>query len=267
MADRPVAFYDSGIGGLPYLAWVRERLPNAPFVYVGDNEHFPYGEKSHEELRMIAVSVVGRILARFDPKLVVVACNTASVVALAELRARFPVAFVGVVPAVKPAAERSRGRRIALLATTRTVGDAYSDRLIQEYAADCTVVRIAGQQLVSFIENDYIGASPVAVMAALEPTIAPLRSEKVDSVILGCTHFTFLDREIREGLGGGVDVIDSREGVGRQVLRLFGNHQAQHADGIATSPAEGFLYHTAPDNGRYRKYSTLMKLTYGGILE
>ncbi|HUX19839.1 MAG TPA: aspartate/glutamate racemase family protein, partial [Spirochaetia bacterium] len=144
MAERPVVFYDSGIGGLPYLAWVRERRPDAHFIYVGDNEHFPYGEKTHEELRRIAVSVVGRILTRFDPQLVVVACNTASVVALAELRARYPVAFVGVVPAVKPAAERSRGRRIALLATTRTVGDAYSEKLIKEYASDCTVVRIAG---------------------------------------------------------------------------------------------------------------------------
>lgn len=263
MTDRPIAFYDSGIGGLPYLSWIRKRLPRESFIYVGDNEHFPYGEKSPEELREIAVSVVGRLILRFEPKLIVVACNTASVVALSELRARYSVAFVGVVPAVKPAAERSRDGKIALLATTRTVGDAYSERLIREYASDCTVVRIAGERLVSFIEKEYLDAGPEAVKQAMESTVAPLRAEKVDSLILGCTHFTFLDRELKAQLGNAVDIIDSREGVGRQVMRLLKERRLEV--GHAGRPSAK-MFHTSVDDGRYCRYAESFGLSYGGIL-
>ncbi len=262
MSSSPIAFYDSGIGGLPYLTWVRERLSGEQFVYVGDSEHFPYGEKSHEQLREIAESVVGRIIERFAPKLIVVACNTASVVALSHLRSRFSVPFVGVVPAVKPAAARSRDGKIGLLATTRTVGDAYSERLIEEYASGCSVVRVSGQELVAFVENELLDADPACVNAALEAAIKPLREKQVDSVILGCTHFTFLDRAIRELLGEGVEVIDSREGVGLQVIRVL-EQRGLLARDEAMSPSTD-VYHTGADGERYRRYAAHLGLGYGG---
>lgn len=262
MSSSPIAFYDSGIGGLPYLTWVRERLSDERFVYIGDSEHFPYGEKSHDELRKIAESVVGRIIERFAPKLVVVACNTASVVALSHLRARFSVPFVGVVPAVKPAAARSRGGKIGLLATTRTVSDAYSERLIQEYASGCKVVRVSGQGLVAFVENELLDAGPACVDAALEEAVRPLREARVESVILGCTHFTFLDRAISERLGEGVEVIDSREGVGLQVMRVLEQKGLLTRDGEMPPAAE--VYHTGADGERYRKYAERLGLSYRG---
>jgi len=260
MDSRPILFCDSGVGGLPYLAWVRERLPNERFLYVADNANFPYGERSPEDLRNVVISLVGRLMVKFDPKLVVVACNTASVVALAALRERYSVPFVGVVPAVKPAAERSRVRKIALLATTRTVGDAYSDNLIDQFASDCTVIRIAGQQLVSFIENEYLDADARRIHEAMETAVAPLRSEKVDSLILGCTHFTLLDRELKQELGSSVEIVDSREGVGRQVIRLVDS-------GSDPAAAGATLFHTAPDDERYRRFAGRFGVQYGGVLK
>ena len=265
MSSSPIAFYDSGIGGLPYLTWVRERLPGERYVYIGDSEHFPYGEKSNHELREIAESVVGRIIDRFAPKLVVVACNTASVVALSHLRSRFSVPFVGVVPAVKPAAARSRGGKIGLLATTRTVSDAYSERLIQEYASGCSVVRVSGQELVAFVENELLGADPACVNAALEAAVKPLREEGVDSVILGCTHFTFLDQAIRERLGDGVEVIDSREGVGLQVIRLLEQKGLLSVEGATTPSAD--VYQTGAEGERFRRYAEHLGLSYRGRFE
>lgn len=267
MDKRPIAFYDSGIGGLPYLCWARDRLPGERFVYVADDAHFPYGEKSPEELRPIVVATVGRMLSRLQPKLVVVACNTATVVALAALRSSYSVPFVGVVPAVKPAAERSNGRKFALLATTRTVGDAYSERLIREYASDCTVVRVAGQPLVSFIEEEYLDASPDRLREAMDSAVAPLAGEQVDSLILGCTHFTFLDREFRERLGDGVEVIDSREGVGKQVMRLLRRQgiEASPRAGAAVPP-DARLFHTGAGGERYTRYASRFGLEYVGAL-
>lgn len=267
MDSRPIAFYDSGIGGLPYLCWARERLPDERFVYVADDAHFPYGEKSPDELRPIVVETVGRVLTRLQPKLVVIACNTATVVALAALRSSYSAPFVGVVPAVKPAAERSNGRRFALLATTRTVGDAYSERLIQEFAADCTVVRIAGQQLVSFIEEEYLDAKPDRLREAMETAVAPLADERVDSLILGCTHFTFLDREFRERLGDGVEVIDSREGVGRQVMRLLRQRGIEAPARAEADPRpDARLFHTGTGGERYARYAIRFGLEYVGAL-
>ena len=143
------------------------------------------------------------------------------------------------------------------------MGEAYSERLIREYASDCTVVRIAGRQLVSFIENEYLDAGPEAVQHAMESTVSPLRAERVDSLILGCTHFTFLDRELKAQLGEAVEIVDSRAGVGRQVIRLLREHGLELAD---EERASAGVFHTSPDDGRYSRYAEFFGLPYGGIL-
>jgi glutamate racemase len=121
MTPDPIAFLDSGVGGLPYLAHTRRLLPGERYVYVADRENFPYGEKESARIVDAALSLTERLVAREHPRLVVVACNTMSVIALPMLRARFSLPFVGVVPAVKPAASLSRRRRVGVLATRQTV--------------------------------------------------------------------------------------------------------------------------------------------------
>ena len=139
MADDPIVFIDSGVGGLPYLEKARIYMPGENLVYVADNKNFPYGEKSAGQLKSIILMLIRKIVDKISPKLIVIACNTASVVALSLLREEFGIPFVGVVPAIKPAGEYSENGKIGLLATRKTVEDPYTDTLINEFASSCRV--------------------------------------------------------------------------------------------------------------------------------
>ena len=224
MTTEPTAFLDSGVGGLPYLARVRASLPGERLVYVVDRENFPYGEKTAQQVIAAITSVAERVIAREHPRLIVVACNTASVVALDALRARFPVPFVGVVPAVKPAAALSRRRRVGVLATRRTVEGEYLRSLIREHAAGCEVVSLPAAGLVEFVEEDLRGSSPAEKAARVGIEVDRFRDKRIDALVLGCTHFLHLEPEFRSLLEKeGIALVDSREGVARQVMRLLGD--------------------------------------------
>lgn len=214
------AFLDSGIGGLPYLSQLIEAAPGASCVYLADTLHFPYGEKTREEVIQYALESVQKLLEHFNPQVIIVACNTISVAALGALRQRFPVPFVGTVPAIKLAAEHSRNRRIGLLATERTVTDPYTDELIQRFAGDCHVERIGDSALVAAIENSLIGADKAQRLSAVRSSMERFRRADVDTVVLACTHFLHVIDEIHEASGPMIDVIDSRNGVVQQALRL-----------------------------------------------
>jgi glutamate racemase len=259
------AFLDSGSGGLPYLAQLRSHAPDASCVYVADTKHFPYGEKTREEVISFAIEATGHILERFRPEVVVVACNTMSVAALQALRAAYDVPFVGTVPAIKLASSVSRNRKIGLLATERTVRDPYTDKLIAEFARDCEIVRIGDSTLIAKIERELVTASREERLAAVRPSIDRFRAAGVDTIILACTHFLHVDDEIREVAGSDIQVIDSREGVAQQALRLV----PPRGDGIADH-GEGACYITgavsAGTEELYKKYSAMFGITWGGIL-
>ncbi|WP_455381442.1 glutamate racemase [Salinispira pacifica] len=277
MTDRPVAVYDSGVGGLPYYAHAREKLPAEDFVYLADTANFPFGEKSVAELRRIVVESVGRLIAATDPKVVVVACNTASVVALEALRNSYPLPFVGVVPAIKPAAAASKTRSIALLATARTVGDHYTDKLIGDFAAGCSIARVADGTLVRFVENRILTASVDERRAAAAAAVAPLLHARVDTVVLGCTHFVYLADEIAGALGDGVSVLDSRDGVVRQLARITGRRESPagtrsmdrfYVTGFRSGRAEsGASDGVEQDIALYRAFAERFDMAYAGSIE
>ncbi len=278
MVDKPVVFYDSGVGGLPYLAWVRGRLPGASFVYVADTVNFPLGEKPIEEVKRRVVETIERIIGLFDPVLIVIACNTASVTTLSTLRSKFPVPFVGVVPAIKPAATNSVYRRIGLLATSRTVADLYTENLIEMFAAGCTVVRQAEGHLVEFVECRYLHSSLDERMRIITPLAKHFKEERVDSVVLGCTHFLFLKEELARALGPEIRIIDSVEGVGRQTIRLlrdwytesrtrYCRRAGKQPDHTATISI-GRFFHTGPiceDRNDLNAFAERFGLEYAGI--
>ena len=281
MADRPVAFFDSGVGGLPYYAWAAERLPSEHFVYLADTANFPYGEKPVEDLERIVLDAVGGLIAAADPKVVVVACNTASVVALEALRKRYAVPFVGVVPAIKPAARASRNRSIGLFATARTVGDRYTDSLIRDFAADCSIARVADGALVRFVESRILDADAGQRRAAVAVSAAALRAARVDAVVLGCTHFVYLAAEVEEALGRGVKVLDSREGVGRQLARIIGPGKVNRATrdprerlrdrlmvtGFPQDSTRGSLTPASTsEEARYRAFAAHFGMEYAGVI-
>ncbi|MDR3166833.1 MAG: glutamate racemase [Treponema sp.] len=222
MDNRPVLFLDSGIGGLPYCRYFHLRNPREPLVYTADRENFPYGSKSREELSAALISLTGQLIDRFRPKLAVLACNTASVSALAALRAAFPaLPFVGTVPAVKPAVQESRKRRIGVLGTSRTIGDPYIAELAAQYGTDCIIRGIAAGELVDFVEYRYAVTGKAEKRRMVEPYIEQFRADGADGVVLGCTHFIFLLKEFRAAAAPDMKVYDSLEGVSRRAEQIL----------------------------------------------
>lgn len=261
------AFLDSGSGGLPYLAQLRLHAPGATCVYLADTLNFPYGEKTRNEVIRFASEAAARLLDRFSPEVIVVACNTMSVAALSALRERFSVPFVGTVPAVKLAASASKNRKIGLLATERTVCDPYTDDLISRFAPDCEFTRIGDSVLVSRIERELVSAPPELRLEAVRPSVERFREAGVDTIILACTHFLHVEREIREAAGPDIQVIDSRDGVVHQALRLV---PPKGSSGDGEIPGRGACYITggvsAEIEGRYRNYSDMFGIRWGGVL-
>ncbi|HUX41158.1 MAG TPA: aspartate/glutamate racemase family protein [Rectinemataceae bacterium] len=225
-----VAIMDSGVGGLPYLEASRRHLPRANFVYLADREGFPYGTKTREEVEAIVRDRVRRLVSAFAPDALVIACNTASQAALAAVRADHPgLPVIGTVPAVKPAASESRSKVIGILATERSVVDPYLDELEDRFASTCRVERRGAQDLVAFVERRFLEAEPSETMGAIGPHVAFLVEKGVDEIVLACTHFLHVAKEIevmanelaaRRG-GSAVKVVDSREGVARRLRDLI----------------------------------------------
>ena len=230
MTSEPVAFLDSGVGGLPYLAHTRKLLPGFRYIHVADRENFPYGEKEPARIIEASIAVTERLIARAHPLLIVVACNTISVVALAALRARFSIPFVGVVPAVKPAASFSRRHRVGVLATRQTVEGAYLRALVERHARGCTVVSLPASGLVEFVERDLYRAVPAERTERVRQEVDRFRDQRIDALVLACTHFLHLETEFRVLLDeDGVMLVDSRDGVSRQVARLLAGQAASGA--------------------------------------
>src|SRR5207248_9355194 len=170
-ANAPLLFFDSGVGGLSVPEPTRELLPNAPIVYAADNGGFPYGKRSEAEIASRVPALLGRLVERFHPRVVVIACNTASTIALDHVRAALDLPVVGTVPAIKSAAEMSKSRVIGVLGTEATLRQPYVDDLAARFAADCTIIRHGSPELVELAEAKLAGdeVSITAVKAAALP--------------------------------------------------------------------------------------------------
>jgi glutamate racemase len=267
MDNRPVLFWDSGIGGLPYYRYFHSRNPLEPVVYTADRENFPYGTRDREELTALLLSLAGQMIDRFRPKLAVLACNTASVSALAALRAAFPaLPFVGTVPALKPAVLESRKRRIGILGTSRTIEDPYIAELAAQYGADCTIQRIAAGELVEFVEHRCAAAGDGEKRRAVEPYIGQFRADGADGVVLGCTHFIFLLDEFRAAAAPDLRVYDSVGGVSLRAEQLLNEGGLRAGEDGGTGSAAGnilFLTGREPP-GEWRNRAADFGLTLRG---
>src|SRR5690242_19359937 len=198
-ADAPILFFDSGVGGLSVLGPTLKLLPNAPIVYCADSAGFPYGKKSDAELASRIPALLGRLVERYGPRLAVIACNTASTIALDHVRCALDLPVVGTVPAIKPAAEISKTRVIGVLGTEATVRQPYVDDLAAKFASDCTIIRHGSPELVELAEAKLGGekVSTEAVRAAVQPMFDAPGGDRIDTVVLACTHFPLLSSEGR----------------------------------------------------------------------
>lgn len=219
--DSPILFFDSGVGGLSVLQPTRTLLPGAGIVYAADNAGYPYGTKSEAELAARVPALLGRLVERFRPRLAVIACNTASTIALNHVRAALDIPVVGTVPAIKPAAELSKSRVIGVLGTEATVRQPYVDDLAARFAADCTVVRHGSAELVDLAEAKLAGESvPLdAIHQAIAPMFVHPDADKMDVMVLACTHFPLLADEIAAAFPTIVQV-DGGQGIARRIAFL-----------------------------------------------
>ena len=220
-ATSPLLFFDSGVGGLSVLGPTRALLPNAPFIYVADNAGYPYGKRSEAEIASRVPALLGRLVERFHPRLAVIACNTASTIALDHVRSALDLPVVGTVPAIKPAAELSRTRVIGVLGTEATVRQPYVDNLAAEFASDCTIVRHGSPELVDLAEAKLAGeeVSTDAVRAAAQPMFYTADGDRIDVGVLACTHFPLLREELQRAFPA-VTWIDGGAGIARRIAYL-----------------------------------------------
>ena len=240
--SAPLLVFDAGVGGLSVLGPTRALLPSAPIVYAADSAGFPYGTKSEAELATRVPALLGRLVERFDPRLVVIACNTASTIALDDARAALDLPVVGTVPAIKPASEISTTRVIGVLGTEATVRQPYVDDLAAKFAADCTIIRHGSPRLVELAEAR-LGGETVSVedvRAATRPLFDAPDGDRIDTVVLACTHFPLLADELAEAFPR-VAYVDGGPGIARRIAWLTRDQAwpAEAPPGIAlfTAPA------------------------------
>jgi len=224
---RPIAMLDSGVGGLSILREVRRRLPNEDVLYFADQGHVPYGPRPLEEIRGFVEAITRFFLDR-DAKVIVVACNAASAASLHYLRATFPgVPFVGMEPAVKPAAENSENGVIGVITTKATYQGALFASVIDRFASNVRVVTQVCPEFVRLVEAGDLDSAEVR--EAARAYLAPLLEAGIDQLVLGCTHFPFLTPVLQEIVGPNVDIVDPSPAVARQVGRVIAEQRNDEA--------------------------------------
>jgi glutamate racemase len=217
--DAPIGIFDSGVGGLSVLREIRVQLPYESVLYFADQGHVPYGQRKADEVRTFSEQIT-RFLLKMGAKLIVVACNTASAAALRHLRQTFPsVSFVGMEPAVKPAAESTHSGVVGILATPATFqGEMYAS-VVERFGTGVTLLQETCPGLVEQVEKGELTAS--LTREILEHALRPMLKQGIDTVVMGCTHYPFVIPLVNQIVGSNVRVIDPAPAVVRQAVRLL----------------------------------------------
>ncbi len=225
------------------LGAIRALLPAAPLVYAADSAGYPYGTKRPAEIEARVPALLGRLAERFDPELIVIACNTASTIALDAVRAALDLPVVGTVPAIKPATELSKTRTIGVLGTEATVRQPYVDRLSAEFASDCTVIRHGSAELVDFAESKLRGGTGPegACRRALDGLFGQPGGDRIDTIVLACTHFPLVEEALAAASPRAMRFVDGKEGIARRTAWL-----TRHLSWPAEAP-EGVALFTGRD--------------------
>jgi glutamate racemase len=243
MDSRPVGMFDSGVGGLSVFEEFQRLAPNENVVYFADTAWFPYGPRPAAEVRKRSFAITQRLL-QSEAKLIIVACNTASAAAVADLREAFDVPFVGMVPGVKPAAMQSTSGRVVILATEGTLDGELYARVVEEFGRAATIVSVPGSGLAELVETGRAGSD--ASRRAVERILGREIEAGADTVVLGCTHYHFLAGDI-ETVVPGVAIVDTSAAVARRALQVLEERGQRAPDGgrgglnlIVTGDREAF---------------------------
>src|SRR5215475_9189057 len=236
-----ILVFDSGLGGLTVLREIAKVRPDARYLYVADDDFFPYGNHGEPELVGRVVPLMGKLIEANHPDLVVIACNTASTLVLPHLRARFSVPFVGTVPAIKPACASSVSKRVTVLGTQATVGREYTRALIRDFANGSDVALVGSARLAGFAEDELRGAAVADELIAGEiaPCFVDADGRRTDTIVLACTHYPLLLDRFARLARWPVTFIDPAPAVARRVVDLIGG------PGTETTPAQARIVFTS----------------------
>lgn len=217
-AELPVGVFDSGVGGISVLGEMLRVLPGERYIYFGDTANAPYGSKGTEEIRALSLKAAGVLLKR-GIKCLVVACNTATSAAIPLLRATVPVPVVGMEPAVKPAVEMGRRGVVLVMATPLTLREDKFRSLVGRFSASAEIEPLSCPELVELIESGATEGD--AIYSYLRDRLCPLTRRQVAAVVLGCTHFAFVKRQISSVIGEGTPVVDGNAGTARHLKTVL----------------------------------------------
>lgn len=263
-AAGPLLFFDTGMGGLSVLAEAQKLLPNAPIVYAADYAGLPYGMKSEDELAARVPALLGRLVERYKPQLVTIACNTASTIALDYVRSALDIPVVGTVPAIKPASVITKTGVIGLLGTKATIRQGYVDRLEACFAADKILLRHGAPDLVYAAEAKLRGEipDPDIIAAATAGLTSQPRGEEMDVMILACTHFPLLQGELQKSIIREIEFIDGSAGIARRIADLLSDviwpDTAEKGVFVTTGPLDDIKpYHRTLQNFGLDKFEAL----------
>jgi len=219
---KQILIFDSGVGGLSIAEEVQQQLPSNSIVYCSDNAAFPYGTKSEKELIERSEQVLQALLSKEHCDIIIIACNSASTLALPHIRRLFKQPVIGVVPAIKPATALTKNQQVGLLATPGTVSRTYTHKLIDDFAQNCNVHMLGSAVLVHLAEKKLRGETISPNLLA--PILEPLKAQNIDTLILACTHFPLLKKEIQAWFGSSVTLIDSANAIARRAKHLLTKH-------------------------------------------
>lgn len=243
--NRPIAFFDSGVGLLSVLINTQKILPLENFIVFADQGHNPYGEKSKGQIRKFALDATNFLIREHNIKMMVLACNTASVLALSYLREKFPIPIIGVVPAVKPALKSSTNKKIAVMSTPATAKSKYLDDLIRQYSKGFEVLRLGCtglEEAIEILDTD-------TIEALLDKYISVIGDFGADTVVLGCTHYPLVKSQITKRLLK-VKLVDSGKAVARNILKSL------EKDNLTSTKRTGDIYYTTGNPELFSKVAT-----------
>ena len=229
--NHPIGIFDSGIGGTSIWAAIHHLLPNENTIYLADSKNAPYGQKSKEEIIALCVKNT-ELLLKMDCKLIVVACNTATTNAIQELRAHYSIPFIGIEPAIKPAATHSKTQTIGILATKGTLNSELFNKTAEKFQ-ETKIVEQIGYGLVELIENGEINSPQMTIL--LRSYLQPMIDVGIDYLVLGCSHYPYLIPQIKKILPKSIQIIDSGEAVARQTQHIL-RENVGFADETASEP-------------------------------
>ena len=261
MNNQPIGILDSGVGGLSIWKEIVKNLPHESTIYLADSINCPYGDRTEDEIYILAKRLVKFLLDK-KVKLIVLACNTITVFCIDKLRIDFPnIPIVGTVPAVKTAAELTKSKKIGILSTEPTARSEYQKDLINKFAKGCFVINKGESKLVPYIEKGDTKSEKIKKI--LRDSLKEFLAKDVDVIALGCSHFPFLKDEIGEIMGDRVKILDSGEAIARQVKRVLINNNH-----LSLSNNPSHIFYTTGNAKEFSKVSKkLLGDKFGNLIQ